>query len=523
MPASVEILNIPIGSVLTSSIGANDEADKNDFTVLLLWGENVDLTQSGISVSAGSSIVSFEGANSVYKATIRPPETSGIVTVTVVANAVNEGNSETSKEIRVTRFFPDVDAEEPTLLFNHNLSRSNVTNGIGIAVSPSRIFLTSSNTGTPALNYIDAFSHSGTHMPSETFSTTYSGTYRYRLGKIDYLNGTILFRRNNPFGGFSYGRIDPQNPDPNEIYNFISNNGISVTHTRLGYAYYDGTAEIFFQPYDLTLSGITHDLDTFSINRSNFNESLAHQSDLIYLYKNYPFSDTFLGSACTLVEIKDDDAVEIIAHLNIAQPSGSNAMRDIAISGDTLYLLDSAGVYTLDIKKYRPVAKRTKTTIYPVFAESGDTIDLTQFSPDAERFTFDVGFKKPPYLSINASNELGVGSGAETVFVKLKAINRIDATETESFGFYLIIRRAQSPVWRKVSELTMRAGSSYDLFQLVESLLQTPPTIAFRSGTNTADRLAAVSLTAFSGVGSVVGGVSHFTARKGSRRSHIAY
>ena len=57
MPASVEILNVPIGSVLTSSIGANDEADKNDFTVLLLWGENVDLTQSGISVSAGSSIV----------------------------------------------------------------------------------------------------------------------------------------------------------------------------------------------------------------------------------------------------------------------------------------------------------------------------------------------------------------------------------------------------------------------------------------------------------------------------------
>ena len=41
MPASVEILNVPIGSVLTSSIGANDEADKNDFTVLLLWGENV--------------------------------------------------------------------------------------------------------------------------------------------------------------------------------------------------------------------------------------------------------------------------------------------------------------------------------------------------------------------------------------------------------------------------------------------------------------------------------------------------
>ena len=89
-----------------------------------------------------------------------------------------------------------------------------------------------------------------------------------------------------------------------------------------------------------------------------------------------------------------------------------------------------------------PSRSERKRRFIRVFAEAGDTIDLTQFSPDAERFTFDVGFKKPPHLSINTSNELVVGSGPETVLVKLKAINRIDATETESFGFYLIIRRA---------------------------------------------------------------------------------
>ena len=62
MPASVEILNVPIGSVLTSSIGANDEADKNDFTVLLIFSENVaNLTESGITLSAGATLVSLEG------------------------------------------------------------------------------------------------------------------------------------------------------------------------------------------------------------------------------------------------------------------------------------------------------------------------------------------------------------------------------------------------------------------------------------------------------------------------------
>ena len=189
-------------------------------------------------------------------------------------------------------------------------------------------------------------------------------------------------------------------------------------------------------------------------------------------------------------------------------------MRDIAIYLDTLYMLgvNNGNIYTIDIRKYRPVAKRTKTTIYPVFAEAGDTIDLTQFSPDAERIVFDVGFKKPPHLSINTSNELVVGSGP-TVLVKLKAINRIDATETESFGFYLIIRRATAPVWRDVSELTMRAGSSYDLFQLVPDA----ESIVFRSGRA---RLVGSSLSSGMFKIGTVGGVAEFTARKGSRSSH---
>ena len=81
--ANVEIIPIPLGSQLVKSIGANDPDDLNDFPVLFLFSENVDLTQSGVSVNAGSSIVSFEGANSVYKVQVRPPQTAGTVTVTV--------------------------------------------------------------------------------------------------------------------------------------------------------------------------------------------------------------------------------------------------------------------------------------------------------------------------------------------------------------------------------------------------------------------------------------------------------
>ena len=75
MPASVEILNVPIGSVLTSSIGANDEADKNDFTVLLIFSENVaNLTESGIISRRVQRLCHWKDANSVWKGTwcVRP-------------------------------------------------------------------------------------------------------------------------------------------------------------------------------------------------------------------------------------------------------------------------------------------------------------------------------------------------------------------------------------------------------------------------------------------------------------------
>ena len=492
MPASVEILNVPIGSVLTSSIGANDEADKNDFTVLLIFSENVaNLTESGITLSAGATLVSLEGRNSVWKGMVRPPQTAGTVTVTVAANAVTEGNAQTSKDIEVVTNYPDTDAETPTLLFNH----SNLTNASGLTVSPTRVIASRGGDTTGSIVF---FTHAGVQQTTETLlSNTTAITER-----IEYFNDTLLIAGNQIYR--APGRFSLTDLSEIERYAIPSTSGF-IVHTRLGVIGVDNTRVFYIQPYGTTAHDdrVEHQLPTEFGYRN-----IAHQDDLLYMAER-----GFSTNIFALAEINDADGATYISQLNVNRPSGG--MRDIAIYRDTLYMLgvNNGNIYTLDIHKYRPIAKRTKTTIYPVFAEAGDTIDLTQFSPDAERFTFDVGFKKPPHLSINASNELGVGSGAETAFVKLKAINRIDATETDSFGFYLIIRRAETPVWRKVSALTMRAGSSYDLFQLVDA-----DSIAFRSG-----RPRPTGSSLANGVFTVgtVGGVSHFTARKGSRSSHI--
>lgn len=510
--ANLSIQEIPIGSQWVSTIGRDDTPDKNDFEILIISDENITgLTESDITLSAvdrdnraisSASLVSLEGANSVYRAVIRPPVTAtGIVTVTIAANAVAEGNPQTSKDIRVSTSFPDTDAEVPTLLFNHGLTYRFIQalgvirvmgRGLGIACTPNRIIITSSGYVVPrrtaGRSYIDFFTYDGVHQSAETITRNHINQRQFLL--IDYINGDLLLAI-HPFSqSYRYSRFNLKTQEYTSV-----GQGANL-HTRLGYTRLRSD-DIITQPFDLDENATTHTVDVGPSTTPS-----AHQNDLIYTLRQ-------------LIEITDQDEFRVLQDLNIARTVEGNNIRDIAIYQDTMYLSSENSIYTIDIRKYRPLRRNTKSTIYPIFAEAGSTIDLTQFSPDAERIVFDVGYDKPPFLTINSSNELVLGSGAQTCVVKLKAINRIDATETGSFGFYLIVRQAAAPVWRNVSELTMRAGSSYDLFGLVPDA----ESIAFRSGRS---RLAGSSLS--NGIFRVgtEGGVAEFTARKGGRSAHIA-
>ena len=499
MSASVEILNIPIGSVLTSTIARSEEESKNDFDVLLLFSENVNLTQSGVSVSAGSSIIAFEGKNSVYKVTIRPPQTSGIVTVTVNRNAVSQGNPQTTKDIRVSTSFPDVDAESFTLKTQFQDAPTG-----GIAVSSESIFLLGVDTsgGDPpytSYTYVNEYSHNG--VLKKTIGNSPSDIpYQSFLSCLHYINGALIIGNPQNGGGAILKNSVADVPEVRSIYQSQTR---GITHTPRGILVLKNSV---FQllPFSENAS------DIVTLTKENFTGTgygVVYDQGYIYYWT---------GSKYSVLELVDDNKIRWIQDLNIDKGS---IINDISYYMDHLYGCRRNGslaeIYTVDIRKYRPLAKNTKSTIYPVFADEGDTIDLKQFSPDAERIVFDVGYDKQPQLSINTSNKLVVGSGAQTCLVKLKAINRIGATETDSFGFYLIVRQAAAPVWRNALALTMRAGSSYDLFQLVPDA----DAISFRSGRT---RLAGSSLS--NGVFTIetVGGVSHFTAQKGGRSSHIA-
>ena len=208
MAVSIEIITIPIGSQLVSAIGTDDLDDQNDFTALILLDANgTGLTGSAITFSTGASLVELTGNGVTWKATIRPPVTAGMLTITIGADAFTEGNAETSKDIRVSTAFPDDDAEAPSELFTVSYEAD------GITLTPTRI-LVGDQAGS-SLTTLRRYLHDGTAMTGETSTVATRGFSR----EIDIINGDILigqpFRLGVPAGisSMEFRLNSSQNPN----------------------------------------------------------------------------------------------------------------------------------------------------------------------------------------------------------------------------------------------------------------------------------------------------------------------
>ena len=474
--AVATIVTEPIGSIWAPTIGNDDPADQNDFTCYIVWDTNVTgLTQNNLTLSKGS-IQSFTGENSVYAVVIRPvvPTTpsSETITLTIAANSVTEGNVVTTKTIRISRWFPDADAENASVLFTPTESPYKH----GMTVTPTRIVLSARNP-----NRLFFYTHAGVEQTAENRTIRSGG----RIGNLDFLNGDFLATSWDSFTA-----------DPNLTYRtsffggqetnrYLGQLFRSVTHTRYGILGYVSTSgsrgyrHIGFPQIDpqAALPTVVSVTDDFGAQNTLVSGSTVEVATDLFIAKIDNTQDVVLADLVSESELRQ------ITRLNfrLAQGRLLTEISDLAFYQDTLFIFNGSlrRVETLDFKKYRPLAKRTKTTIYPQFIKNGERLDLTEVAPDAERIIFDVGFSKPSWLSINASNELVVAANAtideQPVLVKCRAINRIDSAP---FSFYLIIKANTAPVWRDISDLTMKANGTYNLYQL----LSVGATVAFKVG-----------------------------------------
>ena len=504
MPVTVEIIPIPIGSQFVETISGDEPESLNDFPVRILTSENgTGLEESDITFSTGASLVELTGDGVTREAVIRPPETEGTLTITIAADAFTEGNAETSKDIRISTSFPDTDAETPTELIDTGTFGNS---GVGIAVGPTRIFVT---TSSGSVGRLHSYNHSGIEQTSEELTLQIA-----HASRLDYFNGDLISD-----GAY---RFSPQDDTRFLVYPRRTPSVTGRVHTRLGILGFSSRPTFYVLPYGTLESADIYDIEAtpdsdFTIGSPSSGGRIAHQNNLLYLF----FGSTSSSEFVSVAQITDDGGIIGLRKLNIADTDATPV--DVAIYQDTLYILQSdffsrVNVYTLDIRPYRPLSLNTKTTIYPVFANEGDTIDLTQYSPDAEMFTFATGFDKPTYLSINASNELEIASSAVTetqpVLVRLTGINYIDSID---FEFYLIIVQAANPTVRDVDDLAMYANTTFNLFDIVGNATA----ITFPSG-QTQPTGSSISNGVFT-IGTS-GGTAYFTATNanGSTNFEIA-
>ena len=219
-----------------------------------------------------------------------------------------------------------------------------------LTVSPTRVIASRGGDTTGSIVF---FTHAGVQQTTETLlSNTTAITER-----IEYFNDTLLIAGNQIYR--APGRFSLTDLSEIERYAIPSTSGF-IVHTRLGVIGVRSTAStrvFYIQPYGTTAHDdrVEHQLPTEFGYRN-----IAHQDDLLYMAER-----GFSTNIFALAEINDADGATYISQLNVNRPSGG--MRDIAIYRDTLYMLgvNNGNIYTLDIHKYRPIAKRTKTTIYP--------------------------------------------------------------------------------------------------------------------------------------------------------------
>ena len=441
--ANFKIIPAPLGSQFVRAINKFMPEDLNDFSVFIVADANVTgLAESKISVSAGSSLQSFEGQNNVYRVRVRPPETAGIVTITIAANAVSEGNPVTRKKIRVSTRFPDTDAATPTLLWDHNLGRPLYA---GIAVTSDIISILGYTYGGRQRSsfQVNQFTHDGTAIGLLTSGWSFFTSLFYS-GLIP-LNGTFFFTSRYSSGR----RIHELSPDGT-----ITNKSIGGTTSGSPARIPDGikVGGRKFSFIDKTLTDITVENQKTTENGIDFNNVFYDRTGFFW--------------------VKDSTNIQRISYANIDHDAFS-------VYRDTLYTVDREGVQRLDLRPYRPLAMNTKTTIYPILTSNGETIDLKRFCPDAKEIIFSVGYDKPAFLTINTDSEIRIPSDAVTettpVWVECTGINYADAID---FQFYLIIVPASNPKVRDVGELSMLSGSSFDLFQIVTGAKR----ITFRAG-----------------------------------------
>lgn len=458
-----------------TAIGTNDPADKNDFPVWFQWDAVISgFNKNDVTVS-DATLQSFQKVRpNIYEAILRPSDTgNGSIGVTVRANAVSEGNTQTTESI------PYTDTVAAETLFDWNTAIPNIQQGpvgnqrygpeIGFIVEAKRVrILTRLDSTGGYANKIFTLLHDGTRLTAEDLDV--ASVVNIAPG---YLNLGLSLVNNLWFAHVHVQVNSVQRPD---IYR----------------SYWTHVGSDAWQRFYPSQFGISNsDFGAFSGTYQSGQQALSADMNRWGLffpskYNSRIFARNFAGRQQNITDITagaptvalgDRVYVRGSVYRVISNSSGvavdtetltvSPAMDgDIAVYGKWLYYTSGTKLYRVDLEKFR--APTVRARILPQFIKAGESLSLKHLVNGAETLLFESGYAVPDYLSIDADLNLSVATGVlqedTCELVKLRAFNKRADTPV---AFYLVVRKERLPEWKAIETLPVDNGETVNLFDLV--------------------------------------------------------
>ena len=458
----------------------------NDIDVLILFDWNMTgFTEDEIYVEAVDSnnddveafVADFEGKDSVYLATIRVLSSGGAgkVVVNIGANVTDQGNP--AKSLTIAYDDALVSPEWEVMFVT-----AETYNDI-VSVSTDGLELLRGN-------QIDFFSFAGeidtarqVDLPSTPVVTR---AVKYDTGK--YLG--LATTSNSKAHLFVEGATDwdsdsvftlatDRHSDPSNVIRGLAVNDWAWTRDR-----HVILASMPFQNHAAKI-GVFHSLEIHQAIREG-----TDLNDIVFDAVSVDYGDLNVDSWNGLVAVAHDEGKLFVG----SNETGSNEQnyifvfdknnkmvlgQQIPIKGRVKALFAKNGW----LYRYNDTTKAMlrfplstlrrpapKKEIYPQIVLPGDRIDGRKFVRYADRVVFDVGFKKPWWLSIE-DNEIVVAPDApvkSTAYVRLRGINTNGASLAGSFGFYIYVRERRSPEWKNFKKLSMYHNQVLNMHAYVE-------------------------------------------------------
>ena len=467
----INLYPIPQGTQYVAEITAADPVSKNDFRVRIAADTNIHgLTESHLSVEGADFVDnSFRGENSVFEIGIRPPDTGmGEITLTLAADAVLEGNTETVITI------PYTDSERESD-WDSVLSSSETYTGI-IEATPNRLYLTRAEN-------IDAFDTIGTELTEERRTLPNNVDWAIPFGNNGYL---VWVTGSKPKmcllssdGGVEWAS-DELLWDNGTAETDVSFNGWTLTKDGILVA--TSGSVILYSLSEINeairIGDSTLATDRTAISFTNGDVDVPEWNATMTLTSD-PETGKIYVSAAGKIYAYDSDRNIIVSEILTADEN--NADSWLAVSNGNVYRWTDGTLYTHDLHTDFPPVPVAH--LYPIHVQPGEQIDLYKFMRPFLRtngvVAFDVGFDLPYWLELEADRYLNISKDIftrEVIYIKVNGIN--DRGISNTLAFYLSVEPLPAPTWFPTTEICMYESQTLNLLEFCEDA----DTVDWKSG-----------------------------------------